>query len=194
MQADGNVTYVRQAGVDQVVRRGAEPNPVLTVVIQGERQKSDNVEPSIADYAALSAFLWPIALAFVAWLFRREFSALLARVKEVSFKLLGQEVSMSAEKASDVLEEITKDMVSDLDADHWRTFEKIKLSNGSNTVNDIFPGFKRHTRDHEILGELRQRTLVRPLEGGSWQANKHPVLTRLAAVIARTKPDLFPVE
>jgi len=187
-------TYI-SASSEQVVNKpsnNANPPSTITVLIRGERDDGHGGGPSVADYAALSALLWPLAVIFVAWLFRREVSVLLGRIKEVSFQVLGQKISISSDKASDVLEEMAGEMRSDLREVHWKLFHQIRRSDGSERVDDIFPGFKRDTPEHKLLGELRGRNLIRPLEGGAWRDFKHPVLTRLAAAIARVKPDFFP--
>ena len=63
-------------------------------------------------------------------------------------------------------------------------FQRIISASGKLTVQDYFSkAFARGSDEHNQLRNLRDRKLVRPAEGGRWEAGKHPVVTRFGELV-----------
>ena len=145
------------------------------------------------DFAEVArAVAWPgIFLAFVA-VFYRPVRILLERlaetltVKTVKLKAFGAEIELTAEQAKRALDELLQDIAestNELSRDDSILFERIVGAGGRETVRRLLPGFQRDTEEHQRLRKLRDRKLIRPFEGGNWQGEKHPVVSRFGQLV-----------
>jgi hypothetical protein len=147
---------------------------------------------TVKDFAELAgALAWPLAALVIALMFKGPIRAVLNRLsatltlKAVKLKLFGAEVEVTPEVAERAWEKILQEFtaatngLSDQDSS---LLEKIRDSAGHQTVEQIFPGFKRGTPEHRQLQKLRERLLVQPIGGTSWAAETHPKLTRFGEV------------
>ena len=139
-----------------------------------------------------SALAWPLtALAFLL-VYLGPARKLLERlastltIKSVKLKAFGAEVELTPEQAKRALDELLQDvadLTNGLTSDELALFEIMNKAGGKKTVGDIFPTFERNSREHGQLQKLRDRKLVRPVEGGSWLKNKHPITTRFGQIV-----------
>jgi len=145
------------------------------------------------EFAEIAAALaWPLtAIAFVA-VFYKPVSALLDRlaatltVKTVTLKAFGAEIELTPQQAERALDELLQDIAestNELSVEESRLFERIRASAGRDTVGQLLPNFQRDSEDHQRLRKLRDRKLVRPLEGGRWQSGKHPMVSRFGQLV-----------
>jgi hypothetical protein len=86
------------------------------------------------------------------------------------------------ERWTSFLQEIA-DSTNELSPEESRLFEKILASGGRERIDQLLPNFRRDTPEHQGLRKLRDRKLVRPFEGGRWQPDKHPVVTRFGQLV-----------
>jgi hypothetical protein len=150
---------------------------------------------SASEFAQLARFLaWPLTTIGVLAAFYRPLCMLLDRlaqtltVRTVKVKVFGVELELTPEQAKEavgeLLTEIT-DSTNDLSAEESDLFERILASGGRDRLDQILPNFKRDTLTLELqpLRKLRDRKLVRPFEGGKWESDKHPVVTRFGQLV-----------
>ena len=138
------------------------------------------------------ALAWPLTfIAFVA-VFYKQVHSLLHRlaetltVKSIKLKAFGAEVELTPEQARRALDELLQDIAestNELSADDSALFERIVASAGRETVRQLLPTFQRDMPDHLRLRKLRDRKLIRPFEGGNWQPEKHPVVSRFGQLV-----------
>lgn len=86
-----------------------------------------------------------------------------------------------------MLQEIVEAM-NELSPDEVVLFQKINAGDSRLSVSDLFPDFKRNSDQHEQLRKLRDRKLIRPIEGGNWQPPKHPIVTRFGRLVLQLHP------
>jgi hypothetical protein len=170
---------------------------VFSILVEGIpiSEIPDRSAMSAADIQAISSLLtalaWPAVAAFVLWTFRDPVQGVLSRSKQLTVKFFGQEVMVQADSQGQEIAQLLRevqDTVLDLSEEHRKVFLDIKSADGRRTVSDYFPGFARDSKNHLLLQELRDRKLIRPLEGGSWQAEKHPVVTKFARLVLGVYP------
>jgi DNA-binding transcriptional ArsR family regulator len=151
--------------------------------------------------AILAAIAWPITALIVAFYFRTPVRSLLNRladslkVKSLKFALFGAEVELTPEEAKGALDEMLQEIVeamNELLPAEVDLFLKIDSAEGRLTVLDLIPDFKRESVQHTQLRKLRDRKLIRPIEGGNWQPQKHPIVTRFGHLIRKLHPKVSP--
>jgi hypothetical protein len=138
--------------------------------------------------AVLRAAMWPVVAVVGLLLLRRPLRQLLtaAMLKSIKLKVFGFEFELSREEADQVLGDLLKEIRSPVNAltpEEKELFERIVDSDGLNRVDQIIEGFRRDTPGHEQLRKLRDLQLVRPIEGGRWKPEKHPVVTRFGHIV-----------
>ena len=147
--------------------------------------------------AILAAIAWPLVATALAFTFRTPLFSLLSRlsesftVKSIKLKVLGAEVELTPEQAKGALDELLKEIVdstNELSPTEIKLFQEIRTADGRRTVSDILPGFVRGNEHHKRLRVLRDRKLIRPFEGGRWEASQHPVITRFGELTLQIKP------
>ena len=149
------------------------------------------------DFADIaSALAWPLtAIAFLVVFFKPVW-ALLERlastltIKTVKLKAFGAEVELTPEQAKRALDELLQDIAdstNELASEESTLFERIHHAGGRTTVVELFPGFALDSMEHQQLRKLRDRKLIRPFEGGNWQASKHPVSSRFGQLVYELK-------
>jgi hypothetical protein len=143
--------------------------------------------------AILQSIAWPSVALTVALLFRKPLAHLAESVslKAIKLKVLGAEVELTPEQAKTNLQELLTDIlqtINELPPDVLELFGGIEAAGGRSTVEDLVPGFSRDSHEHQSLRTLRDRQLIRPFEGGSWQAKKHPVTTHFGELVWRMRP------
>jgi hypothetical protein len=152
----------------------------------------------IKDIAAiLTSVAWPITLLVVVFYFRGPLRSLVTRVadslkvKAMKFKIFGIEIELAPEEAKEVIDEMLQEIVeamNELSSEEIDLFRTVHRAEGRLAVRDLFPNFNRGDELHTQLRRLRDRKLVRPIEGGRWQAEKHPVVTRFGRLVQGLYP------
>jgi hypothetical protein len=138
-------------------------------------------------------------------LLRGSVSKFFDRIRGVSLKAFGVKMSLTIGEAQDVLEDLlkaTKDaIVSEPDPKLRPLFNAVRYAPARATVEEITKqvfgkdkSFVRGSEEHADLKTLRDLQLIRPQEGGTWEAGKHPVLTKFAQLILEMKFDPFATE
>ncbi len=155
---------------------------------------------SATDVAAVLAPLaWPVTTLIILLYFRNPIRSLLYRlsdslkVKSFKFILFGFETELTPEEAKGALDEMLQDIVeamNELSAEEVKLFQTIINADGRLTVLDLLPDFKRESLQHAQLRKLRDRKLIRPMEGGNWQPQKHPIATRFGKLVLKLHPKL----
>lgn len=62
----------------------------------------------------------------------------------------------------------------------------IKINGQKVQVSDIFPGFKKKSKEHELLLSLSSKNLIQPVGCGSWEAKSTTRLTEEGRKLARS--------
>jgi hypothetical protein len=147
--------------------------------------------------AILGAIAWPITALIITFYFRIPLRSLLDRladslkIKSLKFVFLGSEVELTPEQAKDTLDEMLKEIVeamNQLSLDEVNLFLRIDDANGHLAVRDLIPDFKRQSTEHAQLRSLRDWKLIRPIEGGNWQPEKHPIVTQFGRMVHKLHP------
>jgi hypothetical protein len=145
----------------------------------------------------LKAIAWPVTVAALAIWFRAPLVHLCESfaVKTVKLKVLGVEVELAPELVEASVRDLLRAIVASTDGltqTEIDLFEAIQAADGLRTVKEILPGFTHDDDNDELkrLRLLRDRTLIRPLEGDRWQASKHPVLTHFGDALFRLRPQM----
>jgi len=145
----------------------------------------------------LSAVAWPTTVMVALLLFFTPIRSLLnqlansLKIKVLKFKLFGAEAELSVEEAQGVLDEMLQEIVdamNEVTEAESKLFKDIAASEGDRTVLDFLPHFERENIHHVKLKTLRDRQLIRPVEGGKWQKDKHPVVTRFGRLVQSLHP------
>jgi hypothetical protein len=138
------------------------------------------------------ALAWPVTVIGFFVVFYRPVRLLLDRlaatltVKTVKLKAFGAEVELTPEQAKRALDELLQDIAestNELSSEESALFNRIMASAGRDTVGQLLPNFQRDTSGHQHLRKLRDRKLIRPFEGGRWQPEKHPVVSRFGQLV-----------
>lgn len=141
----------------------------------------------------LAIAIWPITAWVAALLLWKPLKKLLERLadtltpKNVKLKLLGVEVDLTPAEVKNALEEVLRDIArstSELSESEKVLFERIRISAGAQTVEDIFPSFARGSTEHAALQKLRRLNLILPIEGSYWSAEKHPTITEFGRIVS----------
>lgn len=138
------------------------------------------------------ALAWPVTAVISLAVFYKPIRSLLdtltatMTLKAVKIRAFGVEVDLTPEQAKRALNELLQDIAdstNELAPDEWRLFERVIASAGRDTVADLIPGFQRYTPEHQQLRKLRDRMLIRPVETGTWNPRKHPVVSRFGQLV-----------
>jgi hypothetical protein len=111
-------------------------------------------------------------------------------IKGLKLKLLGAEIELTPDQADRALNEMmaeVADSMNGLSQSEVQLFERVREARGERTVRDLMPEFARGSDSHDELRRLRDRKLIRPSEGGRWEGDKHPVVTRFAEIFLTLK-------
>jgi hypothetical protein len=144
----------------------------------------------------LAAVAWPTTAITIVLVFRTRIAALLTKlegslsIKGIKLQLFGAGIELTPDQADRALNELMQEVVEsthDLSPSDIQLFERIHEVRGSLAVQELIPGFTRGSEEHKQLRRLRDLKLVRPSEGGKWEAIKHPVVTRFAEIFLKLK-------
>jgi hypothetical protein len=152
----------------------------------------------------LSVVAWPVITIGIVSAFYFQLAALLSKlaeslsIKAIKVKLLGAEIEVTPDQADRALNEMMEEVAESLNGlspSEIGLFDRVRESRGERTVKDLIPEFTRGSDSHNELRRLRDRKLIRPSEGGKWEAGKRPVVTRFAEIFLKLKnqgrrPDL----
>jgi hypothetical protein len=144
----------------------------------------------------LTVAAWPIITIGIVSVFYTQLAALLSKladslsIKGLKVKLFGAEIEVTPDQADRALNEMMGEVaesMNGLSQSEIELFERVREARGERTVRDLIPEFTRGSDSHNELRRLRDRKLIRPSEGGKWEAAKHPVVTRFAEIFLTLK-------
>lgn len=151
----------------------------------------------------VKAIAWPLTVSIliltISSRFREPLSRLIDRSKKTTLKFGSINIVLEHDEVDKILQQLldeTLQSTKNLTEEQKRLFKIVQSAAGSKDVNEINRlafnrDFVKNGVDHKCFRELRDRKLVRPQEGSSWQADKHPVVTRFADLILRIQPKAF---
>src|SRR5262249_49539171 len=131
-------------------------------------------------FAAIAATVaWPLTSLLIFGLLFTPLRALVRRLaetltlKSVKFKGPFGEVELTPEKVHQTLTELLQELedpANKLESSDRALFQRILAASGKLTVQDYFSKpFVRGSDEHKQLRNLRDRKLIRPVEGGRWE-------------------------
>jgi hypothetical protein len=138
--------------------------------------------------AVLAAVVWPFTILVIVLYFRQPLHLLLTRaaeslkIKVLRFKLFGFESELTIEEVKGALDEMLQEIVeamNELSPGDVALFEAIDSAEGRLSLDQLVTGFQRG-----------DRKLIRPLEGGNWQSQKHPIVTRFGKLVQALRPQI----
>ena len=138
------------------------------------------------------AVAWPSITFFAIVLFYSSITKLLnglatsLKFKSIKVKAFGVEAELTPQEVKAAVEELLKeisDPTNELTEGEVQLLDQIAAADGRRSVIELAPAFVRGNDVHDYLRRLRDRHLVRPLEGGRWLPGKHPVLTRFGRLV-----------
>jgi hypothetical protein len=139
------------------------------------------------------AVAWPLTSLLIFGLLFSPLRALVQRLAETltikSVKFTGPfgEVELTPEKVQQTLAELLQELedpANKLESSDRDLFQSILAASGKFTAQDYFSiPFARGSAEHKQLRNLRDRKLIRPVEGGRWESWKHPVVTRFGELV-----------
>jgi hypothetical protein len=147
----------------------------------------------------LSAVAWPLIVLAIILYFREPLHLLASRVaesvkvKSLRFKAFGLESELTIEEAKGALDEMLHEIIeatNELSPEEVALFQAIDIADGRQTVLGLIPDFERRNTKHIQLQKLRDRKLIRPFEGGNWQPEKHPIVTRFGRLVQSISPNV----
>lgn len=140
----------------------------------------------------IASLAWPGVFVFCIWLMQDQIRTLLANRSRTSMTFFNREVLLKADedglKIRDILSDIDQD-IKDLPDDAKELLNTIRSWEGRTSVRSYRANFERDDDTHKLLLLLTHRKLIMPAEGGSWEADKHPVVTRFTKLITRIAPE-----
>ena len=141
----------------------------------------------------ISSLVWPAIVLVFGFKLIDPIKELLIRLKSIKLNILGNEVELAVQEVENTLNELVSDiksLVNGISEKERQLYIDIKTSKGRQTVKQLRPDFERDKDVHKMLQNLREMKLIKPLEGNSWQENKHPVVTKFSGIIERLEPKL----
>jgi hypothetical protein len=155
--------------------------------------RSENNHMTTTEFAKIAeAVAWPGLSFFAIVLFYRPIEKLLdslaasMKVKSIKVKAFGVEAELTPLEVKAAVDELLQeisDPTNELSEDEVRLLDRIAVTEGRQTVIELEPVFVRGGDVHNQLRRLRDRQLIRPVEGGRWRSDKHPVLTRFGKLV-----------
>jgi hypothetical protein len=139
-----------------------------------------------------SALAWPLTTFILVVLFYSPLTNLLERltttlrIKTIKLKAFGTEVELTPEEVKTAMNELLQeisDPTNELKANEILLFESVVASDGRKSVSELVPSFARGNEFHDTLRRLRDRHLIRPIEGSRWLPEKHPIATRFGKLV-----------
>lgn len=146
---------------------------------------------------------WSSTLLVLAIVFRDRINSILTSLSSalsqstaVEIEIAGTKLKLTASEASSILQKIGDDvrmLVEGLSNDQKLLLAFIvqRPSVRSVAIGKEPLSFERKkppTILHQDLGALRERHLVRPVGGGTWQPDKYPELTPFGELVAKSAP------
>jgi hypothetical protein len=152
-----------------------------------------------ATVAVIIVVIGAILIFALALLFFPQIVRHFEQAKSISLKFIGIELEITGGDAQGILQQLLDEAllsVNRLDDTNKRLFNLVRTANGTRTVDDITQEvfghqFERQSDEHKRFRELRDRKLIRPRDGSTWEPRKYPVLTRFVELLLRVKPDLL---
>lgn len=110
-------------------------------------------------------------------LFWRQIGRFIDRMNKVKIRLSsGQEIVLTAAESKDaagtLLDEVDR-LIRRLTDDDKALLAKIIDQGGAVLIEQVLPGFRRDTPEHESLRRLRDCQLIRPVGSGRFEAGKY---------------------
>jgi len=146
-----------------------------------------------SDFAKIAnALAWPVVGLFALAIFYRSLLKLLEglasslKLKTVKVKAFGVEAELTPQEVKAAVDELLQeisDPTNELREDELLLFERVASSDGRRTVIELEPNFVRGNDIHNRFRRLRDRHLIRPVEGSRWLPEKHPSLTRFGRLV-----------
>jgi hypothetical protein len=133
-----------------------------------------------------SALAWPLTTFILVVLFYSPLTNLLERLTTIKLKAFGTEVELTPEEVKTAMNELLQeisDPTNELKANEILLFESVVASDGRKSVSELVPSFARGNEFHDTLRRLRDRHLIRPIEGSRWLPEKHPIATRFGKLV-----------
>lgn len=113
------------------------------------------------------------------------------KVTSIKFELFGAKAELTPEAAKGTLDEMLQEIVepmNELSPDEVDLFLRIDTADGRLTVVDLIPDFEPESARHAQRRRLCDRKWIRPVEGGQWQPQKHPIVTRFGHLARKLNP------
>lgn len=144
---------------------------------------------------SIASIGWLIFLAIGLYQFHAPLSEILGRTRKLRVKLPnGTEIDFSGEEidsaGKDLLSAIGT-LLENMTNEERAVIEHVRNTFEPLTVDQLFPSFRRGTKEHNLLRSLRDREILRPVEGGKGEGAKHVVFKPLGQVLLRSRPKLL---
>jgi hypothetical protein len=165
---------------------------LVTAVVLTEGSLVDPFTKRSEDF--YKAALWPGVVLILLLVFGRTMLRMLrdATVESISVGTSGVSMEFTTDDVRGTLGELMKELadpVTGLNKEDKKLFKQIFEDDGTKTVLELCPDFKRGTKElpneaHGRLRKLRGLNLIRPVEGGRWYEHKRPLVTRFGRLVA----------
>jgi hypothetical protein len=138
------------------------------------------------------AVAWPALTFFAIVLFYPPITRLLnslaasLKIKSIKVKAFGVEAELTPQEVKAAVDELLNeisDPTNELTEGEVQLLDQIAAADGRKSVIELAPAFVRDNDIHASFRRLRDRHLIRPLEGSRWFPEKHPVLTRFGRLV-----------
>jgi len=145
------------------------------------------------------ALAWPLGVLVILLLFRSQFIDIFKRSSGLKFEVAGLKFDLSIKEVHDVAHELFREVtegVARLSQKQRDLFADVRNCDGSKTVDQLAhemfgKPFVRGSDEHGYFRALRDAKLIRPVDGGRWQAHSRPIVTSYARTILRAAPELL---
>lgn len=139
----------------------------------------------------LQIVAWPVLVLVAMIIFRTQLAHLITRIRGFKFHTKGGQVfELSTTEVSSIAQDLlleTDALIRDLDEPAKKILARIVASPRSLTVEQAAPGFTRGSPEHDSLRKLRDCQLIRPVEGGRFQPEKHIEIKRFGQVLLKLR-------
>lgn len=141
--------------------------------------------------SALVQFAWLILAGGTLYGFREPVAGLLKKLSKFRLRLPnGTEIDVSAHEAAEIAQELLNEvdqLIEDITSEESAILARVLKSPRTLSVIEMFPSFKRPSKELDILRRLRDKQLIRPVEGGQWLSDKHIEIKPFGRILLKVR-------
>jgi hypothetical protein len=139
------------------------------------------------------AIPWAIVVVVALLLFRQPLSRLVDRLTSLKVKIAeGRAIEISARDAASIVQELLEEadrLIAGVGPWEQQLLARIHSAPQMMTVEQLIPGFRPESDEHQRLRKMREMQLIRPAGSSQWRPEKYVEVKPFGRILLRIRPE-----